>query len=319
MLRSLRSQLLLASVLWTGGLLALMHMFTMMLLKALPGSRGLHLWGFLFMAAGVLALQQILASFRRLRKKLLAVRVGEGRRVEGTYPSEVQPLIDELNALLEDREKAVRRAIATAGDLAHGLKTPLALLAQEADRAAAEGDAELARNISEQVERMSRQVDYHLARARAAASGAAGAGRSPVEPCVDALVRTLSKLYAGRALDISSNVAGDLCARVQREDLDEILGNLLDNACKWAKSRIVVAASQVDGRVVFMLDDDGPGLAAPLRERVLERGVRLDEGAPGSGLGLAIVRDLAELYGGSVSLGESRWGGLQARVSFPAA
>jgi signal transduction histidine kinase len=326
MLRSLRSRLILASVLWTAGLLAVMHMLSLMLMHALPaiGPTNDYVFpvvaGLVLMAAGVLlGLRQTLAPFSRLREKLLTVRAGNDRRVEGAYPSEVQPLIDDLNALLEDREKAVKRALATAGDLAHGLKTPLALLAQEADRASVAGNRELAENIAQSVERMSRQVTYHLARARAAASGVASVGRCPVAPCVDALVRTLLKLYAGRALEISSSVAPDLCARVQREDLDEMLGNLLDNACKWANSTIVLEASRIDSMLVVRLDDDGPGLAGALRSRVLERGVRIDEGAPGSGLGLAIVRDLAELYGGSISLDASPLGGLRARISFPAA
>jgi signal transduction histidine kinase len=322
MLRSLRSRLILASLLWTGGLLMLMHIISLMVIHVLPGARTSHsfgpiLIGLAVMGAGLLVLRHGLAPFRRLRERLITVRMGEGRRVEGAYPSEVQPLIDELNALLENREKAVKRAIATAGDLAHGLKTPLALLAQEADRAGAAGNPELADSIAQQVERMSRQVNYHLARARAAASGAAGAARCHVPSCADALVRTLLKLYAGRALNISSTVAPDLCARVQREDLDEILGNLLDNACKWANARIVLEASRSDTMVVLTLDDDGPGLAPALRTVVLERGVRIDEAAPGSGLGLAIVRELAELYGGSISLGDSPLGGLRARLSLP--
>jgi len=326
MLRSLRSRLILASLLWTVGLLFVMHMISLMLMHALPGIRATNNYvfpivaGIVLMTAGVLlGMRQGLTPFRRLRERLLAVRAGDERRVEGAYPSEVQPLVDDLNALLEDREKAVKRAIATAGDLAHGLKTPLALLAQEADRAGAAGNGVLAENISQHVERMSRQVTYHLARARAAASGVASVARCPVAPCVDALVRTLLKLYAGRELEISSNIAPDLYARVQREDMDEMLGNLLDNACKWTKSRIVLEASRIGSMLVVRLDDDGPGLAAALRSRVLERGVRMDEGAPGSGLGLAIVRDLAELYGGSISLGDSALGGLQARISLPAA
>ena len=323
MLRSLRSRLILASVLWTGGLLMLMHIISLTIIHALPRFRasqsvGPILAGLVLMAAGLLGLRQGLTPFRRLRERLMAVRTGEDRRVEGAYPSEVQPLIDELNALLEDREKAVKRAIATAGDLAHGLKTPLALLAQEADRAGAAGNPELAESIVQQVERMSRQVNDHLARARAAASGAAGAARCSVASCADALVRTLLKLHAGRALEISSTIAPDLCARVQREDLDEMLGNLLDNACKWANSRIVLEASRIDAMLVLTLDDDGPGLARALRTVVLERGVRIDEAAPGSGLGLAIVRDLAELYGGSISLDDSPLGGLRARVLLPA-
>ena len=300
-----------------------MHMIFVLVIHFFPVARGIHsigpvVAGVVLMSAGIFGLRQSLRPFRRLRERLSAVRMGKDRRVEGAYPTEVQPLIDDLNALLEDREKAVKRAIATAGDLAHGLKTPLALLTQEADRVAAAGNPELAESIAHQVERMSRQVNYHLARARAAASGAAGAARCPVASCVDALVRTLLKLYASRALDISSTIAPDLCARVQREDLDEMLGNLMDNACKWATSRVVLEASRLDTMVVFTLDDDGPGLDRALRTVVLERGVRIDEAAPGSGLGLAIVRDLAELYGGSIALDDSPLGGLRVQLSLPA-
>jgi signal transduction histidine kinase len=323
MLRSLRSRLILASLLWTAGLLALMHMLTLMVIHVIPAVRSSQaMWPILsglgLMAAGLIGLRQGLMPFRRLRERLMAVRKGDDQRVEGVYPSEVQPLIDDLNALLEERQKAVKRAIATAGDLAHCLKTPLALLAQEADRAATEGNHELAENIGQQVERMSRQVNYHLARARAA-SGVTSAVRCHAAPSADALIRTVLKLYASRALEISPEVAADLCARVHRQDLDEMLGNLLDNACKWAKSKIVLKAYRSGGMIVFSVDDDGPGLERTLQSSVLERGVRIDESAPGSGLGLAIVRDLAELYGGSVSLDDSALGGLQARVLLPAA
>jgi signal transduction histidine kinase len=323
MLRSLRSRLILASVLWTAGLLMLMHIITLMMIHVMPRFRssrsaGPILGALAMMAAGLLGARVGLTPFRRLRERLQAVRIGEDQRVEGVYPSEIQPLIDELNALLENREKAVKRAIATAGDLAHGLKTPLALLAQEAERAEAAGQTELAGSILQQVDRMSRQVNYHLARARAAASGVDGSARCPVALCADALARTLSKLYAGRSLSISASVAADLFARVQREDLDEMLGNLLDNACKWAKSRITLEAARYGAMIVVTLDDDGPGLAPDLRTVVLERGVRIDEAAPGSGLGLAIVRELAELYGGSVSLDDSPLGGLRARLALPA-
>jgi signal transduction histidine kinase len=322
MLRSLRSKLILASVLWTAGLLALMHMLSLFVIHVVPGMRTVYAWwpvlgGLVLMAAGLFGLRQGLTPFRRLRDRLMAVRKGDDRRVEGVYPSEVQPLIDELNALLEERQKAVKRAIATAGDLAHGLKTPLALLAQEAERAASEGNGELAENIGQQVEHMTRQVNYHLARARAA-SGVASGVRCAVAPCVDALIRTVEKLYAGRALEILAEIATDVSARVQPEDMDEILGNLLDNACKWAKSRVVVKAVRSGSMIVFTVEDDGCGLERALRSAVLERGVRIDEKAPGSGLGLAIVRDLAELYGGSIFLDDSVLGGLQARVSLPA-
>jgi signal transduction histidine kinase len=314
--------LIVASVLWTAGLLMLMHMASLLLIHAFPRMLSKQhtapfVIAFTLLAAGLLSARQSLRPFRHLREKLMAVRIGEQRRVDGVYPTEVQPLIDDLNALLEDREKAVKRAFATAGDLAHGLKTPLALLAQEADRAASDGSTELAGNIAHHVDRMSRQVNYQLARARAAASGSAGARRCLIAPCVDALVRTLLKLHAGRAIDISTTVPPDALARVHREDFDEMLGNLLDNACKWTHSKVVIEASQVSGMLVLTIDDDGPGLDQGLRSAVLERGVRADEAAPGSGLGLAIVRDLSESYGGSIALDDSPLGGLRARLSLP--
>lgn len=321
--RSLRSRLILASVLWTAGLLALMHMLSLLLMRGFPAMlRVPHsaavAVGLVLMAAGLAAARRGLATFHPLRERLAAVHKGESVRVEGSYPTEVQPLIDDLNALLAAREKAVQRALAAAGDLAHGLKTPLALLSREAERAAASGDAELAGNIAQQVDRMSRQVNYHLARARAAASGAEGAAPCPLAPCAEALIRTLAKLHAGRGLAISASVEPQLRVRVERQDLDEMLGNLLDNACKWAASRVVVSAGPAGSMLEIAVDDDGPGLAPALRSRVLERGVKLDEAAPGSGLGLAIVRDLAELYGGSISLADSPLGGLRARLRLPA-
>jgi signal transduction histidine kinase len=323
MLRSLRSRLILASILWTGGLLMLMHLFFVLFMHFFPRFGGWHtiipvLIALIFMGGGLYGARQSLTPFQRLRERLNAVRAGRDRRVDGAYPSEVQPLVDDLNGLLEDRERAVKRAFATAGDLAHCLKTPLALLAQEADRAAMAGNAELAESLCQQVEGMSRQINYHLARARAAAFGSAGAAPFPVAPCVEALVRTMNRIHANRALDISSTVAPDARVRIQREDLDEILGNLLDNGCKWARGRIVLSASQAGGRIILTVDDDGPGLAPGHRIIVLERGVRMDEAAPGSGLGLAIVRDLSELYGGSIELDDSPLGGLRARVSLPA-
>ena len=305
-------------------MLLLMHLFVLAVMHVFPVIRGAHsvvaiLVGVALMTGGVVGVRQGLSPFKRLRAKLTAVRTGADRRVAGEYPSEVQPLIDELNALLEDRDKAVKRAVATAGDLAHGLKTPLALLAQAADHAGDGGNPELAESIRQQVERMSRQVNYHLARARAAASGAAGAPRCPVAERADALVRTVLKLYESRGLQISSGIAAGLGAKVQREDLDEILGNVLDNACKWAKSMIMLRAAQNGEMAVVTVDDDGPGLTPDQRNLVLERGVRLDEASPGSGLGLAIVRDLVELYGGCVSLDQSPLGGLRVAVSLPAA
>jgi signal transduction histidine kinase len=246
------------------------------------------------------------------------VHRGHDRRVDGEYPTEVQPLVNDLNMLLDTRERAVARAVAKAGDLAHGLKTPLAILAREADRAAAAGQAEVAEAIRQQVERMRRQMDYHLAHARAAASGAALGTRSSIRESADGLARALLRLHAERGITINVHVPPDLSVRVQREDLDEMLGNLLDNACKWGRAHVTISASTREAAVDVVVDDDGCGLEEQMRDAVLQRGVRADEAAPGSGLGLAIVSDLADVYGGSIALEASPEGGLRARLRLPA-
>jgi signal transduction histidine kinase len=253
------------------------------------------------MVAGLALVRSALAPFDELRRRLVDMRRGDQRQLQGTYPGEVQPLVDDLNALLDHRERAVTRALTKAGDLAHGLKTPLAVIAQEAARADASGHAEFAATINQQVERMRRQMNYHLAQARAAASGATPGTRCAVIESADGLARTLRRLYAARGLSIDVAVPAEHHVRGQREDLDEMLGNLLDNACKWAASRVRVESMHDGNTVTIVVDDDGPGLDASMRETVLQRGVRADEAAPGSGLGLAIVRDLAALYGGDES------------------
>ena len=328
---SLRSRLLLGALLWTGGLfLAAFVIVTVIMLRYPRSPIFLHglahshaiafsLVALVCLAAGLSQVRRGLSPINELRDRLAAVHAGRERRVEGAYPAEVQPLVNDLNALLEHQERMVRRALATAGDLAHGLKTPLAVLAQEAERARADGHHELASMLTPQVERMRRQVDYHLAHARAAASGATPGVRCSVLESAEGLSRTLQRLHAGRGLTIELRIRPDLTVRGQREDLDEMLGNLLDNACKWAKSRVTIGASGSEGRTIITVDDDGPGLPAGMRGAVLQRGVRADEAAPGSGLGLAIVRDLAELYRGSIALGDSPTGGLRAELHLPAA
>jgi signal transduction histidine kinase len=166
---------------------------------------------------------------------------------------------------------------------------------------------------------MRRQVDYHLAQARAAGAGAIVGARASVRESADGLVRTLGRLHAGRGLTFVVDVPPAHAVRGQREDLEEMLGNLLDNACRWARSRVELGSSLADGNVVLTVDDDGAGLAPEMSEAVLQRGVRADEAAPGSGLGLAIVRDLAELYGGSIRLERAPAGGVRARLVLPAA
>ncbi len=318
MLRSLRSRLILASVLWTGGLLMALHIFSMVAIHHLPRFRPGQLGvpvsiAIAVMCAGVVVLWFSLKPFRRLRGTLAAVRAGRDRQIAGSYPTEVQPLIDDLNTLLADREKAVQRALTTAGDLAHGLKTPLALLRQESERAEVSGHLEIAENLAQQVDRMTRQIDYQLARARAAASGGSGNARCGAHESAHALARTLSKLYAGRALNIVVEIPADLHFRVQREDFDEMLGNLLDNACKWARTEVRLHYAES----ALITDDDGPGIPEDLRTAVLARGVRIDQAAPGTGLGLAIVHELADLYGGSLQLCASPSGGLRAILRLP--
>jgi len=271
-----------------------------------------------FLVGGLFLVRKAMEPFRSLRAGLSLVRDGRSQQIEGDYPAEVQPLVNDLNALLEERERAVARAVATAGDLAHGLKTPLAVLAQEAEQAAAAGHHDLATALHQLVERMQRQIDYHLARARASATARAAPGvRCAVLPSVEGLVRTMRRLYAGRELVIDADVSPEHEIRGRREDLDEMLGNLIDNACKWARSRISIASSINEDRVLISVDDDGPGLDPSMRAEVLQRGVRADERVHGSGLGLAIVRDLAELYEGSVTLETSPLGGTRARLELP--
>lgn len=329
--RSLRSRLLLGAMLWTVGLLTLSAFGTLhgllrydqlhhIVFRAFMGHMLLFLGvGVACLVGGAVYVRTGLSSIDGLRRDLTEVRHGHQPRLDGTYPTEVQPLADDLNVLLDHRERTVARAVAKAGDLAHGLKTPLAVLAQEAERAEQDGHAELATVMRAQVERMQRQVDYHLAHARAAASGATLGARCAVRDSVDGLARTLLHLHAARRLAIDVAVPPEHAVRGQREDLDEMLGNLLDNACKWARTRISVTSTTADGYVAIVIDDDGPGLAASLREAVLQRGVRADEAEPGSGFGLAIVRDLAEVYGGSIALSAAPSGGLRATLRLPAA
>jgi signal transduction histidine kinase len=271
-----------------------------------------------FVVGGLFLVRKAVAPLWSLRASLSSLREGRSQRIEGDHPTEVQPLVNDLNALLEERERAIARALTTAGDLAHGLKTPLAVLAQEAEQADSAGHHDLATMLRQQIERMQRQIDYHLARARATASARAAPGlRCSVLPSVEGLVRTMRRLYAERELAIDADVSPTHEIRGRREDLDEMLGNLLDNACKWARARVTISSSIDQAGLSISVDDDGPGLEPSMRAQVLQRGVRADQQVRGSGLGLAIVSDLAELYGGSVALETSPLGGTRARLQLP--
>lgn len=326
---SLRTNVLFGAILWTTGLftfagLALNFAITrhpdapVVFHAAFQHGPPVTIFAILCMVIGLLQVRHGLFAINQLRDRLAGVRDGRERRLDGEYPSEVQPLVDDLNALFADRERRVTRAMAKAGDLAHGLKTPLAVLANEARALGANAPAAAA-TIEEQIDRMRRQIEYHLAHARASASGAAPAARAGVAETVAGLVRTLALLHAnaGRTLTIDDQTGGGHFFRGQREDLEEMLGNLLDNACKWAQGRVSITSS-IDGEaIVIDVDDDGPGIDAAMRDVVLQRGVKADEAAPGSGLGLAIIRDLAEIYGGAVMLMGSPLGGARARLRLP--
>jgi signal transduction histidine kinase len=325
---SLKARILLGAALWTVGLFTIAAFILHFALPP-PSAHGVFRLGFhygtgmaliasLSMLFGFLQVRRGLSPINQLRDRLAAVHKGAAPRVGGSYPTEVQPLVDDLNALLEERERRVARAVAKAGDLAHGLKTPLAVLAHEAQQARTVGHEQLAVEIDQQIDRMRRQIDYHLAHARSGASAASSAARVSVAVSAEGLVRALQRLHAERDLNIEVDAPASHAFRGQREDLDEMLGNLLDNACKWAHARIRLTCSKEGERIVIAVDDDGPGIEPSMREAVMRRGVRADEAAQGSGLGLAIVRDLAGVYGGSISLEDSPMGGARARLTLPA-
>jgi signal transduction histidine kinase len=327
--RSLRSRLIVGAALWSAGLFLAVSAVLVHLMERHPGApaavhgvlRNIPLMAVVAgacLVAGVWAVGGGIAAVQRLRGRLAAVHAGAASTVGGDYPSEVQPLVDDVNALVTEREARVQRALARAGDLAHGLKTPLAVLAREVERLAAAGPdaADAGASARSEIDRMRRQIDYHLAHARAAASAGSRAA-APIAAVVDGLVRALRRLHADRGLTFTLDVPAALEAGCAPADLQEMLGNLLDNACTYARSQVAVRAAAVAGGVAIDVDDDGPGLDASTAARVTERGVRADESVPGSGLGLSIVQDIAAIHGGDLALTRAPLGGVRATVRLP--
>ncbi len=256
-----------------------------------------------------------LKPLRKLSAALARIRDGKARRLEGRFPAELTPLAEEMNGLIEHSAEVVGRARTHASNLAHALKTPLSVLTSEA----AANPGPLADAMMRQVEVMRRHIDHHLMRARAAGAQEVLGISTPVAPVLDDLSRVLRRIHGHRGIHIAFTCPADLGFRGERQDLEEMAGNLMDNACKWAHTEVSVrAALHGSGKFVIAIGDDGPGLTQEERMRVGERGERLDESVPGSGLGLAIARDIARLYGGSVELGTSALGGLEARLILPA-
>jgi len=281
-------------------------------------------WSFLLLGLGLITaiLVQVkvgLLPLRQVSKGLAKIRDGEARRLDGKFPTEIAPLAGELNSLIQHSEEVVGRARTHVSNLAHYLKTPLSVLAAEAE--AHEKDpasAPLAELVKRQVFAMRRQVDHYLSRARAAGSLDVLGNRTQVSKVMDDLARVIARIHAARGIVIDAECDERFYFRGERQDLEEMLGNLIDNGCKWARTRVRVRCEKAAGRLVLTVEDDGPGLSAQQRSQVGERGERLDESVPGSGLGLAIVRDISKLYGGFFTLGESVLGGVLARLELPA-
>jgi signal transduction histidine kinase len=266
-----------------------------------------------------------LAPLKRISASLAAIRSGRAERLEGEFPVEIAPLARETNALIDANREIVERARTHVGNLAHALKTPLSVIVNEA---ATRGNDPLAHKVLEQTDIMRDQVARQLERARLAARPTVGGSLIDVPPVVTALARTMEKLHRERDIAIAVDVPQHARFRGEQQDLEEMLGNLVDNACKWAQSRVaieVVADSGRSGggedgdkpRVRIIVDDDGPGLSPAEREQVALRGQRLDESKPGSGLGLSIVVELAGLYGGVLTLGTAPIGGLRTELALP--
>jgi signal transduction histidine kinase len=261
--------------------------------------------------AMALGLRFALRPLDRIQSDLTDVREGRRALLEGDYPAEVLPLSRELNKLLEHNREVVARARTHVGNLAHALKTPLAVLRNEAT-----GETLLDDVVRRQTEGMRTNVEHYLTRAQAAARAEALGTRTQVAPSVDGLARMMNKLFSreGKAVDVAVDPA--FYVRVEQQDLEEMIGNLVDNACKWAKAQVrVLAEAGENGLLLIHIDDDGPGLSPEEREHAVKRGVRLDETAPGTGLGLSIVADIAGMNGGGLELSESPLGGLRASLS----
>jgi signal transduction histidine kinase len=282
------------------------------------------------MALGALAILLIIAAWLQvsvglrplelLRRGLEHIRTGKANRLETNLPAELKPLITEMNRLLEAQELAVEQARARSADLAHGLKTPLTAIAVMLEKLKITGHAGLAKDIALQLGRMNAHVERELARTRIAASAHVTRKQTKVQPIVASLMRTMEKLPGGDSLEWRSNIDPELAVFVDQCDLEEVLGNLLDNARKWSRSRVAIGARAFNGRVIgISVEDDGSGIAPQHTTSVLHRGIRLDQATPGTGLGLTIAKDMVEAYGGRIELAASGLGGLCVHLQLPGA
>lgn len=284
------------------------------------------IWSFAVLGLGllVMALLQIrygLSPLRRVRAAIQNLRTTGANRITDPLPLEVQPLVEELNALLAHSERQAEEARRHAGNLAHALKTPLTVLTNAATARA----PDLGAAVMRETRTMQRHVDHHLARARAVGRRAVGHARTNVFASAEAVRRAVERLHPEGRLDIAGSRTAEVA--IERQDLDEMLGNLIENAAKYGGGSVFVTIDPEDetaeareGQCLIWVEDDGPGIPEAERIRIFDRGARLDTGKPGTGLGLAIVRDVAEIYGGSVELGSSEdLGGLLVELRLPRA
>ena len=281
----------------------------------------LSILGLGFLGSVIVQVRYGLRPLQLLRSELNSVRQGDSDRIRGDYPEEVEPIARELNLMIQANTEIVERARTQVGNLAHALKTPLSVLNNEAAR----HKGGLSDKIKEQTDIMRDQVNLYLDRARRAARAQSLGAISDVRSVVDAISRTLVRIHTEKGIEVTVDCPESLKFRGEKQDLEEMVGNLLDNACKWAKRRIAVKAEYLkhedaQGRswLELAVEDDGPGLPEGRRGEALKRGRRLDETKPGSGLGLSIVSETASMYNGQIRLDASRYGGLRAVLTLPA-
>ncbi|MDA8016102.1 MAG: ATP-binding protein [Thermoanaerobaculia bacterium] len=284
----------------------------------LPTAFLLGLIGLSCLVLGTRPVARGLRSIDSLRTDLAEIRKGKESRLRGVYPKEVQPLVVDLNRLLDDQEQMTAKAAARSSDLAHALRTPLAILGNEAKRLETGAHPEIGRLLEQQLDLMHRQVEAQLASVRTVAAGPLRGQSTAIEPVFRRMASAMRTLHASRGLDLEFSVATKRTFAGRADDLEEMLGNLIDNACKWARRRVRIVARDSDGDLMICVEDDGPGVALEDRQRAFDRGQRLGAEVPGHGLGLAIVREIAELYGGDVELGDSALGGLTVLLRLPA-
>lgn len=273
---------------------------------------GLMLMGML-VAIGFM-IHHSLAPLRRIRENLDDIRDGNETRLTGHYSTEIEPLVQDMNRVLDHNQEVVERARTHVGNLAHALKNPIAVLMNEPG-----GDEAYATMVKQNAKAMWQNVDHYLKRAQAAARAEVLGARTEVEPAVEDIAILLERVHRDKNLAVEIDISDDVVFKGERQDLDDLVGNLMENAAKWCRRRVRVTVKEESDQLIVFVDDDGPGLKPEQREIAVKRGQRLDETEPGTGLGLSIVKELSEMYGGSFELNDSPFGGLRAHLVLPRA